>query len=213
MQLTVGPRLEFLTALERIERSPSGESGELRRVAIRLAIEYGRRGKSAVYLINCAVADIHSGRRSTPEPGHANPAQSKGGAICFDSRNPASSAATQSIRGWTRFVLILFAASACSAWGPHAVETSTPQTGRLQGHFRVTVRDGSTLRMKNIHISGDSIAGLRDTRPYEPVAVPRSQVIAFERRSFSARETSYLLIASIVGFCVAVVVAFSQADL
>jgi hypothetical protein len=142
--------------------------------------------------------------------------------MCLDSRNPASSAATQSIRGWTRFVLILFAASACTAWGPHAVETSTPQTGRLQGHFRVTVRDGSSVGMKDVLISGDSISGLRDTRQAtgtnwasgERVAVPRSQVIAFERQSFSARKTSYFLIASAAGayvvFAALFILAFSQ---
>jgi hypothetical protein len=132
--------------------------------------------------------------------------------MCFDSRNSASSAATPSIRGWTRLVMILFAASACSAWGPHAVETSTPQTGPLQGHFRVTVRDGSSVGMKDVLVSGDSISGLRD-HSQEPigtnwvsgerVAVPRSQVIAFERRSFSGRKTTYVVLASVAGAYVA----------
>jgi hypothetical protein len=134
--------------------------------------------------------------------------------MCFDSRNPASSAATQSIRGWTRFVLILFAASACTAWRPHAVETSTPQTNGLQGHFRVTVRDGSRVGIKDVLISGDSISGLRDTRQDtgtnwasgERVAVPRSQVISLERQSFSARKTTYAVIASAAGAYVALVV-------
>jgi hypothetical protein len=145
--------------------------------------------------------------------------------MCFNSRNPASRAATQSIRGWTRFVLILFAASACSAWRPHALATNTLQTDRLQGHFRVTVRDGSSVKMKDVLISGDSISGLRDPIEQasganwasgEQVAVPRSQVIAFERRSFSARRTTYLAIASAAGayvvYGIAFIVAMSGMD-
>lgn len=136
--------------------------------------------------------------------------------MCFDSRILAGSATTKRIRGWTGFVLILFAASACKAWGPHAVETSTPETGRLEGHFRVTVRDGSSIGMKDVLISGDSISGLRDPQQAsgtnwvsgERVAVPRSQVIAFERKSFSARRTTFFTIASAAGaFVVLVVVA------
>ena len=135
--------------------------------------------------------------------------------MCFDSRNPASSSATQGIRGWTRFVLILFAASACSAWGPHSVETNAPQTGRLEGHFRVTVRDGSSVEMKDVLISGDSISGLRsglrEAQPAERVAVPRSQVIAFERESFSARRTTFLLIASAAGALAVFIALAAQA--
>ena len=141
--------------------------------------------------------------------------------MCFDSRNSASSAPKQSIRGWTRFVLILFAASACSSWGPHAVETSTPQTGRLQGHFRVTVRDGSSVGMKDVLISGDSISGLRDPQQApgtnwasgERVAVPRSQVIAFERQSFSARRTLGAAAGAFVVFAALYIWAFAHADL
>ena len=141
--------------------------------------------------------------------------------MCFDSRNPASSAARQSIRGWTRFVLILFAVSACRAWGPHAVETSTPQTGRLQGHFRVTVRDGTSVGMKDVLISGDSIKGWRDPQQAngtnwasgEQVTVPRSQVVAFERRSFSVMRTIGFAASAYVVLGALVVLAFSQADL
>jgi len=141
----------------------------------------------------------------------------------FDLRNPASSAVTQSIRGWTRLVLILFAASACTAWRPHAIETITPQTGQLQGRFRVTVRDGSSVGMKDALISGDSISGLRDNSQEaigtnwtrgERVAVHRSQVIAFERQSFSGRKTTYFVLASAAGAYVVlglvVIVAMSQ---
>jgi len=59
------------------------------------------------------------------------------------------------------------------------------------------VLDGSSVDVKDVLITGDSVSGLSDRHQAnttewgasERVAVPRSQVIAFRRRSFSGRRT------------------------
>ena len=115
-------------------------------------------------------------------------------------------------RIWTRVVivaLVISCAQGCTSWRTRPL---TPESFPARDSLRivrVTLTDGTRLRLRNLQLAQDSLHGV-DVHGARPVALPRADVERLQTRSVDVGKNLGLLLAVGAAISAALLIAVAQ---